>query len=230
MHGNIDDPVPGQSTLEAVRYRCRNQRCRSWLKSPSENPRDAFCCSGCYVGFYRTHCIVCEAPTVRKTGNQYLCGRRQCRNEFRRNPTPFLSGRYIATDLRQSDSKTPTISKPKTTIRTDRAWRVVAGPIPPGINLAIPLDSKTAEQTSRFNRRAIEAARAQWRPVEQQQIFQRDTPPLNVIGGYRFPGAPAVDLSPTGRSVTGAVATNSPDDLSIPDFLRRDPIKAADAT
>ena len=27
-------------------------------------------------------------------------------------------------------------------------------------------------------------------------IFQRDTPPLNLIGGYRFPGAPAIDLGP----------------------------------
>ncbi len=29
-----------------------------------------------------------------------------------------------------------------------------------------------------------------------KQIFNRDTPPLNLVGGYRFPAAPSADFVP----------------------------------
>jgi hypothetical protein len=49
--------------------------------------------------------------------------------------------------------------------------------------------------------------------------------PVNVIGGYKFPDAPKIDLCPVETEsndpkVRALIAT-IPDDLSIPDFLRR---------
>ena len=59
-------------------------------------------------------------------------------------------------------------------------------------------------------------------------LFQRDTPPANLLGGRRFAGAPtAAELGLT-KSETTTVTTETarliasiPDDLSIPDFLKR---------
>jgi hypothetical protein len=34
----------------------------------------------------------------------------------------------------------------------------------------------------------------------EAQLIQRTTPPVNIIGGYKFPNAPKIDLSPT-RSI-----------------------------
>src|SRR5262249_16977433 len=42
------------------RHYCRNLHCRSKLKAPVENERDAFCTRGCFEIFYRTRCRVCE--------------------------------------------------------------------------------------------------------------------------------------------------------------------------
>jgi hypothetical protein len=61
-------------------------------------------------------------------------------------------------------------------------------------------------------------------------ILQRHHAPVNVLGGFKFPDAPAIDLSPI-RSKPVLAFENStpvnpsyaiPDDLSIPDFLRCD--------
>jgi hypothetical protein len=60
-------------------------------------------------------------------------------------------------------------------------------------------------------------------------LIQPHHPPINILGGYRFPGAPEIGLSatsrPTGATITttSAVATPINDDLEIPTFLRRVP-------
>jgi hypothetical protein len=82
--------------------------------------------------------------------------------------------------------------------------------------------------------------------AKAQTIFKRDTPPLNVIGGYKFPDAPIVDLRKSAtvismrrpaapapiapkasERVKKVLIEQIPDDLSIPDFLRRQPKKLA---
>jgi hypothetical protein len=46
------------------------------------------------------------------------------------------------------------------------------------------------------------------------------TPPVNIIGGYRFPGAPKIDLSqPPAPAI--APATPAIGDDGIPSFLKR---------
>jgi hypothetical protein len=52
------------------RHRCRNPRCKLKLPAPVENEHHAFCCRGCYVSFYRSRCLVCEAPIRRRNERQ----------------------------------------------------------------------------------------------------------------------------------------------------------------
>ncbi len=35
------------------------------------------------------------------------------------------------------------------------------------------------------------------RRATRRALIQYTTPPVNIIGGYRFPGAPAIDLRPS---------------------------------
>ncbi len=49
---------------EELRHFCRNPRCRSKLPAPVSNLREAFCTRGCYLGFHRTRCLVCEGKMV----------------------------------------------------------------------------------------------------------------------------------------------------------------------
>jgi hypothetical protein len=57
---------------------CRNPRCRSKLKAPVDNPREAFCTRGCHSSFYRKRCLICEGEMARKTERQLICGGRRC--------------------------------------------------------------------------------------------------------------------------------------------------------
>jgi hypothetical protein len=61
-----------------LRHRCRNPRCRVKLPAPVENEHHAFCCRGCYEGFYRSRCRVCERD-LRKTGKRGDAHRLYCR-------------------------------------------------------------------------------------------------------------------------------------------------------
>ena len=58
-------------------------------------------------------------------------------------------------------------------------------------------------------------------------LVKRHSAPVNLVGGYRFPNAPAIDLSPIGRTMApvaadaAALIATIDDDLTIPDFLKR---------
>jgi hypothetical protein len=66
-----------------LRHRCRNPRCRSKLKAPVSNRREAFCARLCHSSFYRKRCLVCEGPMERKTDKRQICKKAKCRNAFR---------------------------------------------------------------------------------------------------------------------------------------------------
>jgi transcription antitermination factor NusG len=66
--------------VEEVRHRCRHQRCRMKLPAPVSNPREAFCCRGCYGSFYLRRCLVCEGAIERTTANRKICKKPKCRN------------------------------------------------------------------------------------------------------------------------------------------------------
>jgi hypothetical protein len=109
---------------QTLRHYCRDPRCRMKLKAPVENPREAFCCRGCHQGFYRKHCLICEAEMVRKAENQLICGKRRCRNALQERQN---LGRYLA----PPDTADPPKSAHSTGLKSRLAayqppWYVVA--------------------------------------------------------------------------------------------------------
>ena len=120
-------------------------------------------------------------------------------------------------------------SKPKTALKANRAWRVITGPEVSEINLRIPLDAGLAERQVKQGTAVDEHLRK----AARKAVFKRTTPPVNIGGGYKFPNAPIIDLSPEVEAAASATAAPVsrvdlliPDDLSIPEFLKR-PLPAA---
>jgi hypothetical protein len=134
---------PPEDEDKNLRQRCRNPHCRSKLPAPVANQRNAFCCRGCHAAFYHSRCLICEEVMARKSGNQKVCGRRECRSTLKArtveshsdfNSPDISKARGVTAPLlgidaavRHSGSNSPDISKLESAVGSDRA-RVVAGP------------------------------------------------------------------------------------------------------
>ena len=162
------------------RHRCRNPRCKAWLKEPVANPRDAFCCACCEAGFYRTHCRVCEKELgdVNRNSRRELCGRRQCRNQFRSFRAQIFSVWYPNAIGASKPEKSSTTSTPKTGIKSDRKLRVVAGPEPSPsmLSRAAVGCAEAIEANNRANAKFWNAA----------ALIGPTDPPVNILGGHRW--------------------------------------------
>ena len=226
-----EQPNPPQ-----VRQRCRNPRCGGKLKVPTDNPRDAFCCKACEARYYAVRCRVCEALFTRKTARRVVCWRSKCRYELKRHPDQYFGSRYpsgliahnaLADPIKQgvkrgakrgrapryvAGSKVAEVDF-RVPLTDSRAWRVVAGPELHPVHLQIHPGSIPTSKADRAFRESIKRESA-------KAIFQRDTPLLNVIGGFRWPGAPTIRLAPA--PATPATAPYV-DGLDIPAFLKRTP-------
>ena len=104
---------------------CRNPHCRTKLKAPAPNRREAFCARGCHTSFYLNRCLSCEGPIQRRNKTQKVCRKTQCRNAWRAKAG---FGRYSPSTVVSSASKTPNSIGSKWPPKPDRAWRQVAGP------------------------------------------------------------------------------------------------------
>ncbi|MFZ2079887.1 MAG: hypothetical protein WAV38_25220 [Xanthobacteraceae bacterium] len=210
---------------ETTRHYCRNPRCRSKLPAPVSNPREAFCVRGCHSGFYRTRCLVCEAKMERKTENQLICGKRRCRNALQARQS---LGRYRAPSAVIDPLKTSIKPGVKSGVATDRPWRIVAGQglTAEQLHSATIADGPNCEwkggEYQRIEARNRALLREHFRRLSAKALIQRHHAPFNVLGGYRFPDAPEIDLSPI---ATAAPAPTAPavvgDGLDIPGFLLR---------
>jgi hypothetical protein len=180
---------------ERLRHRCRNPRCQSKLPTPVANPREAFCTKGCRSSFYRKRCVICEGEMARKTGNQLVCGKRRCRNALQAQKA---LGRYLPSSDAKLASKTLDFIDSKVPPKPDLPWRFVAGPelSPSALHCATVGAGETVEAINRTNGR-------HWREynaaAEARCSIKRNDVPVNVVGGYKFTGAPVVDLAPFAR-------------------------------
>ena len=207
------------------RHYCRNPRCRSKLPAPVANAREAFCTRGCHSGFYRTRCLVCEAKMERRTEHQLICGKRKCRNALQARQS---LGRYHASSAVVDPLKTSIKPDIKSGVATDRPWRIVAGQelTAEQLHCATIADGPNGEwkggEYQRIEARNRALLREHFRRLGAKAQIQRHYAPVNVLGGYRFPDAPEIDLSPiataapapTARAVVG-------DGMDIPGFLLR---------
>jgi hypothetical protein len=195
---------------------CRH--CRSKLQAPISNRHQAFCTAGCHASFYRKRCLVCEG--YRGTFTRKLCHKPACRNKYRRNRAFFdfdRSSKGGGSGVRQTDFRSAHFSG------LISGWFVVAGP---GFgSSALHCATVGAEE-------AIATTNcANLRHWRENCLIQPHHPPVNILGGYEFPDAPTIDLSPAWHAAIapdGAQADPNPylnripDDLSIPTFLKRD--------
>jgi YHS domain-containing protein len=143
-----------------VRRRCRNPRCGGKLRQETSNPRNAFCCHGCFEQHYRKLCLVCERPlrrkAERKAGRPTQFCSPKCKFAFRRHPERFLDVWVNVPAAQRNTPRSAHKSGLKTRAKGRPTWRVVAGPaanLDP-INLAVPLSPETVARVRRANARA----------------------------------------------------------------------------
>ena len=194
---------------ETLRHYCRNRHCRTRLKAPVENAHDAFCTRGCYDSFHRKRCVVCERPMERRTERQLVCGKRRCRNALQARQN---LGRYLAPSNGVSPLENPIKPGIKIDGAVDRPWRLVAGPAltPNQFHCATIGGAEAVEAANRTNLRYWREANAK---AEAKTLVKRhDLPGTITLGQPRQDACRVYVIGKTHRL---------PDDLSIPDFLRR---------
>jgi len=202
---------------ETLRHYCRNPRCRSKLKAPVENGREAFCARGCHTQYYRKQCIACEQQMERKRESQQLCGRRKCKSQFAALKARFLLGRYHPSSHALDASRNPTKPGTFSPLKSDRGWRQVAGP-KVDVRLATIWADDAVKHANRTNRKY-------WFDAGESAEIQRHHAPVNAVGGFKWPNAPVVDLG-IRLYVSAEPHRPSPsptegDPLAIPEFLIR---------
>ena len=172
-----------------IRHRCRNLRCGSLLKNPTDDRMAAFCCEPCERAHFATRCIVCEAAIAKASRRRTVCWRSKCRHALQRHP-----GKYrlrVGQNAAKTVSAIPTAglghnaqensakSTQKTSAKSGRGYRIIAGPAADPINFENWPDL----------------------PKPRLVLIGRTTPPVNVIGGFKFPGAPKIDLGNEGQTL-----------------------------
>jgi hypothetical protein len=193
---------------------CRHRKCRTKLKAPVSNPREAFCARGCHTSFYLKRCLVCEGPLQRRNKTQRVCRKARCRSAWRARAG---FGRYSPSKPVSLASKTLDFIESKPPLKPDRAWRQIAGPKLSRSQLHCGLVG-AKEAVAEANRKN----RAYWREHSAKALIQRHHPPVNVLGGYKFPNAPDVKLREEKKPRLSLTAFPTPDaNLDIPDFLKR---------
>jgi hypothetical protein len=206
-----------------LRHFCRNPLCRSKLKAPVANHREAFCARGCHTSFYRKRCLVCEREMPRNSGSQRTCYRADCKTAWRQKTvvSHFLGPSSTPVELIPETPIKHGVSKAD---KCGRTWQVIAGEISPNtFHCAAVSDGPNCrwkggeyERVEAKNRAALIAA---------------DEAAIEANGYFTDPDWRAV-VSPDGVKcfVTSfaaparrALALPQPltADLSIPDFLKR---------
>jgi hypothetical protein len=210
--------------VEEVRHRCRNLRCRMKLPVPVSNPREAFCTRGCHSSFYLRRCLVCEKPIERTTANRKICKRSKCRNAL---ATGSGFGRFFAKSTHDSQNL-------ELTQETAAAQSVVSATAPPGCPPLTPDQLRAATvpdgpngqwkggEFERIEAKNRAMLKAHFAKLVKDCLIQPHHSPVNIVGGRRFPAAPAIDLSPVKpTSFKSAPVAITGDGLDIPEILRR---------
>ena len=102
-----------------------------------------------------------------------------CRYQFKTNPEQFYGLRYPYSPVAHNGKRSAHSTGLKSGPKSDRAYRVIAGPgdLDPANLWNLPANA-AATRTGRAG------------PV----LITRGTPPVNIVGGCKFPGAPVIDL------------------------------------
>jgi hypothetical protein len=149
-----------------------------------------------------------------------FCGQKCRQAEFRYARIPV---RIPVPDRNESTQKTAVVSGnygPNFGDRPSPFWRVVAGP-KPSFRCATIEGEGVVEANNRANAKF-------WREHNAEAACL--IKPVNLLGGYKFPDAPVINLAPV-EDAPAAVRSSDlkryldqiPNDLSVPAFLGRTP-------
>ena len=193
---------------------CRHRKCRTKLKKPVSNQREAFCSRGCHTSFYLKRCLVCEGPIQRRNKTQRVCQKSQCRNAWRARAG---FGRYIPSTAVSLASKTPNFIGSKCALNRIEHGDQIAGPKLTASQMHCGLVGVVQAVAE-----ADQKNRPYWRRRSAMALIQRHHPPVNILGGYKFPNAPDVKLREERKTGVSLPTVSKPDvNLDIPDFLKR---------
>jgi hypothetical protein len=212
--------------------RCCNPKCRSKLPTPTDNPRKAFCTKGCYESFYLKRCVVCEnEKPVGSTARRKLCRRPKCGSSYRRNRSLFT---FLGTDTRCAANASRNPSRIKSALAGEPGWRIIAGPqlTAAQFHCATVPDGPNGQWKDGGYGRIEARNRAALREHfgRQAHLIGPHDSPVNIVGSYKFPNAPAIDLgfndAPAPMTIEqqtrlAGLLKQIPQDLSIPDWLGR---------
>jgi hypothetical protein len=196
---------------QTLRHYCRNPRCRSKLPSPASDPHKAFCTRGCHSSFYLKRCLVCENnKPAGSTARRKLCRRPKCEGRYRKNNAHYS---FLGADtaFAANASRNPIKSGIKSAGLDDRPWHIVAGPkISAGVYhcAAQPLDADTGNRIYAANN---------WDRIRRQIAWCLARPPIPV------------DVTTQSRWECCVPSVSVEDDLSIPDFLKREPVAISES-
>ncbi len=201
------------------------------LKPPVENDRHAFCAHGCHASFYLRRCLVCEERLPEKSRRQ-VWNRPKCKAAYRAS-----RGRYKWPETTQMvgsgsckvDARSARKSGIKNAHKDARPLHLLAGPEPTTsqFHCATVSDGPDCQggEYERIETRNKSALRKHF--AQHDCLIQPHHPPVNILGGYRFPDAPDIDAAATGtmtidqQTRLADLLKQNPADLTIPAFLRR---------
>jgi hypothetical protein len=178
--------VTGQR--EAPRHRCRNQRCRTKLKTPTDNHHKAFCSPYCHTQFYQRRCRVCEKD-LPKGHRRQLCSDRKCRRDYR-NFRPSYVLEAPPEPNCQGDTKSPCGTGTIFDLKDPPGCRIIAGPPLSDFSLWAatlnpPKPQKPTDKSWRLDRQPGELA-AEWtaremarREADDAEYVAKDEQRLN---------------------------------------------------
>jgi hypothetical protein len=172
---------------EALRSRCRDPKCLCALPEPTEHRR-AFCARGCYDRFHRTRCRVCSEPSINGRLHAKKCSYAHRQNPelyAYRKPQKLSDGALVPN--RRSDERNPYKSGIKTrprswgpTLSDDEFWLA-----------SLPMHKTDLATVRNYNNPDRIWRETAW--CRPKVFFRPGSVPLNIIGGYRFSGAPDLE-------------------------------------
>lgn len=173
---------------------------------------------------------------VRVQNSAQTCGSTDCKRRWRqkdgtgRFSAPKQASGYQGSQESNLRKEMPVAQALFCAIQTPKKWRQITGsPLTPNqFHCATVADGPADGQWKGGDHERIEARnraalREHFRKQAAECLIQPHHSPVNILGGYRFPNAPKLELPPLAEPTPARVAGSShtiPDDLSIPDFLK----------
>jgi hypothetical protein len=211
-----------------LRHRCRNLRCRCKLPIPTDNPRNAFCCRGCFNSYFRSLCLVCERPFKRVREDQHTCGKPKCKAALARDRAHFFAKWGQIPETLQSGVGNPANTGLKTAHESGRPWRQTAGaPMTAEAVRLVTVGSEAVVQLERKQRAIIEAY---LHTPDPDRAAAREAEYVALVRRLRDHGYGKPVAAPATRSGASCDWTPSPnidpsDVPPVPASLRREAVQ-----